>query len=315
MNLRQIRYFVVLAQEKNFTRAAERLHISQPPLSRQMQLLEEVLGTKLLDREKRPLALTEAGKIFYDQALQILSRIEQMKRATQQAAMSERRIFTIGFVPSMLYGELPLLVKRLKKLYPNLEFQLSEFLSSQQTEALRTGLIDVGFGRLRLNYPDISRRVLREERLLLVTPIDHILSKINNSFIPLNFLEKENVILYPNRHRPNYSDSIISLLRDYNLHLERVKDVSELQTALGLVAAGIGVSIIPASARGLRKDLKYNLLGDDRVTSPIILNYRSNENMEFIKVIVNILLDIYEEEHSWMEYSSHCLNKENLCFD
>lgn len=310
MNLRQIRYFVTVAQERNFTRAAEILHISQPPLSRQIQLLEETLDVRLFIRSSRPLRLTEAGKVFYEQAMQVLSRMEQMKRATQQVGKNERHSLSIGFVPSMLYGGLPSLVKRLRLLRPNLSIQLVELLSSQQSEALRTGLIDVGFGRLRLNFPDISRLILREERLMVVVPNDHPLAGPENSPVALNRLEKENMILYPKEHRPNFSDSLLSMLRDHNFHPKKIQEVSQLQTALGLVAANMGISIAPVSIKDLRSDLCYRLLGDESLTIPIILNYRTNDNTEIIELILDLLIESYEENHPWLKYSLHCLTKE-----
>lgn len=310
MNLRQIRYFVTVAQERNFTRAAEILHISQPPLSRQIQLLEETLDVRLFVRSSRPLRLTEAGKVFYEQAMQILSRVEQMKRATQQVGKNERHSLSIGFVPSMLYGGLPSLVKRLRLLRPQLSIQLVEVLSSQQPEALRTGLIDVGFGRLRLSFPDISRLVLREERLMLAVPDDHPLAGPENVPVALNQLEKENVILYPKEHRPNFSDSVLSMLRDHNFQPKKTQEVSQLQTALGLVAANMGVSIAPVSIKGLRSDLCYRLLGDESLTIPVILNYRTNSNTEIIELILDLLIESYEENHPWLKYSLHCLTKD-----
>lgn len=310
MNLRQIRYFVTVAQEKNFTRAAEILYISQPPLSRQIQLLEKSLEVRLFVRSSRPLRLTEAGKVFYEQAVQLLSRVEQMKRATQQVGKNERHSLSIGFVPSMLYGGLPSLVKRLRLLHPNLTIQLVELLSSQQAEALRTGLIDIGFGRLRLNFPDISRLVLREERLLLVLPPDHALAGPEHCPVALHQLEKESIILYPKEHRPNFGDSVLSMMRDHNFQPKKTQEVSQLQTALGLVAADMGVCIAPVSIKGLRSDLCYRLLGDESLNIPVILNYRTNDNTEIIEQILDLLIESYECPHPWLKYSQHCLTKD-----
>src|SRR5690606_25441335 len=167
MELRQLRYFAAVARERNFTRAAERLHIAQPPLSRQIRLLEEELGVTLISRATRPLRLTDAGRLFHEQALQILGRMEQMKTATRRVGRQERSVLSIGFVSSTLYGGLPMLIRKLRQHDPELDIQLLEMMSVQQLEALRTGRIDVGFGRLRLNDPGIERVVLREERLAL----------------------------------------------------------------------------------------------------------------------------------------------------
>src|SRR3546814_2092500 len=111
MDLRQLRYFVAGARERNFTRAAETLQIAQPPLSRQIQLLEEELGVTLISRATRPLRLTDAGRLFNEQAMQILGRVEQLKVATQRVGRQERRVLSIGFVASTLYSGVPSLVR------------------------------------------------------------------------------------------------------------------------------------------------------------------------------------------------------------
>ncbi|HUH90195.1 MAG TPA: LysR family transcriptional regulator, partial [Lysobacter sp.] len=155
MELRQLRYFVAVAQTRNFTRAAEQLHIAQPPLSRQIQQLEDELGVQLLLRNSRPLRLTDAGRVFREQALQILARVEQMKAATQRTGRNERSVLAIGFVASTLYSGMPLLVRRLRQQRPELDIQLLEMMSMDQIEALKTGRIDIGFGRVRAIDPAV----------------------------------------------------------------------------------------------------------------------------------------------------------------
>src|SRR5579864_8155447 len=112
MDLRQLRYFVMLANERNFTRAAERLHIAQPPLSRQIQQLEAELGTELIDRQARPLRLTPMGRLFHEQATQVLGRVDEMRAMMSRAVVSEKRRFVIGFVASTIYASLPALIRQ-----------------------------------------------------------------------------------------------------------------------------------------------------------------------------------------------------------
>jgi len=115
MDLRQLRYFVAVATTKNFTRAAEQVHIAQPPLSRQIQQLEDELGVQLIQRNSRPLRLTEAGRLFYEQSLQVLQKVEQMKTGARQAASGERQSISIAYVASTLYGGLPMLVRMFRQ--------------------------------------------------------------------------------------------------------------------------------------------------------------------------------------------------------
>src|SRR5690606_37133962 len=149
MEFRQIRYFVAVAQERSFTRAPERLHIAQPPLSRQIQLLEAELGVLLVQRDSRPVQLTEAGRVLYEQAPQALHRVGKMKASTGQVGKGQARRLSIGCVASTLYGALPVLMHRLRKAYPDVDAQLLEMTTMQEIAALKDGRIDVGFGRVR----------------------------------------------------------------------------------------------------------------------------------------------------------------------
>lgn len=314
MDIRQIRYFVTVAREKNFTRAAKVLHISQPPLSRQIQLLEEDLGVILLHRNSRPIRLTEAGKVFYEQALQLLSRFDQIKRTTQLIGKNQRKVLSIGFVPSTLYGALPTMVKRLKQLRPDTDIQLVEILSIQQAEALRTGRIDVGFGRIRANAPGVSRLVLREERLMLAIPQDHPLAGPEDSPVAMSQLKEQRLLLYPKANRPNFTDQVLTLLNDHGIYPSDTQEVSELQTALGLVAADSGLCIVPSSVRSLRRDLCYRLLGDKHMMSPVILSYRTNDSLDVVEQILELLEKMYHSGPSWAEHSINRLVKKDNSF-
>ncbi|SUA54618.1 Ben and cat operon transcriptional regulator [Oligella ureolytica] len=314
ISLRQMQYFVVVAEEKNMTRASEVLHISQPPLSRQIQQLEESLETKLFVRSSRPLCLTKAGKIFYERSVYILGQIEQLKRVTRQAGQKSSDSISIGFVPSMLYGAFPHLVKRLQTLRPNLEISLVELLSSQQLEALREGEIDIGFGRLRFAVNDISRLVLREERLMVAMSKNHALAGAESDSLPVEALRGESLILYPKDNSPNFSDAVQAVLADYALNIENIQKVSQLQTALGLAAANTGVSIVPESARVSRQDLCYRLLGDESLTSPILAYFRTDDDTELLKFVLSVLVRVYEDKPDWMHYSHHWLTPEGLDF-
>ena len=151
MDIRQLKYFVAVANERNFTRASEVLHIAQPPLSRQIQLLEEELGVQLILRNSRPLRLTEAGRVFYEQALQIINRLDQLKTATRQIGLQQRETVSIGFVPSTLYGGLPMLMRKLRQ-----NIELSDL-------ALALGVQPGN----RFNIDD-----LRYERIVIMTDAD-----------------------------------------------------------------------------------------------------------------------------------------------
>ena len=164
-----------MARERNFTRAAEMLHIAQPPLSRQIQQLEDELGVTLIERGSRPLRLTDAGRLLYEQAVQVLERVEEMKAITQRLHEVERPRFRIGFVPSTLYARLPELIRRYRAARPGVELTLLELTTLEQIAALKEGRIDVGYGRIPFDDPAIERMLLRNERLTAALPSGHSL--------------------------------------------------------------------------------------------------------------------------------------------
>ncbi len=299
MDIRQLRYFIAVANARNFTRASEQLHIAQPPLSKQIQLLEKELGVQLLLRTSRPLQLTEAGRMFYEQALQIINRLDQLKTTMQQTGSHQRLTLSIGFVASSLYGGLPMLVRKLRQHHPNVDIQLVELTSMQQFDALKSGRIDVGFGRLRINDASIARTVLREERLVLAISPDSPLAGSDQP-IRLEELNGQKLIVYPKEPRPSFADHILSLLNDQAIRPCEIQEVREIQSALGLVAAQSGLCLIPASAR-LRNDLHYRLIDHPSATSPIIFAHRIDDSAWYIGTVKELLADMYEGAPAWLD--------------
>ncbi|WP_088283863.1 LysR family transcriptional regulator [Ideonella sp. A 288] len=295
MELRHLRYFVAVADEQSFTRAAERLHVSQPPLSRQIQDLEEELGTPLFERGSRPLKLTEPGRFFYSHATRLLEQAAQATRATRRVARMERRL-VIGFVASTMYGALPRLVRLFRAALPQVEIALDEMGTLDQIEALKSGRIDVGFGRIRLDDASIKREVLREERLVAAIPLEHALA-IPGKPLLLAALESQDILIYPRKPRPSYADQVLSLFRDQGLQPAAVHEVQEIQTALGLVAAGMGICVVPEGVSRLRPDeVVYRALSDPQAVSPIIMSTRLHDKNEDITTLRVLIDRIYQEQ-------------------
>lgn len=297
MDLRQLRYFVAVARERNFTRAAEQLHIAQPPLSRQIQLLEEELGVLLLSRS-RPIRLTDAGRRLYEESLQVLGRIEQMKAAARQLGKGEQRVVSIGFVTSTLYGGLPMMVRRLRERRPELDIRLVELASIDQLDALKSGRIDIGFGRVRVNDNAVERLVLREERLVVALPFNHPLAD-TDAPLPVAGLQGQQLIIYPSAPRPSFADQVLSLLQDQGVQAQ-IQEVRELQTALGLCAAEMGICVVPASSMSLRADLRYRLIDDKNATAPIIMSYRRGDDSELIELVKDVIREMYRQNPPWL---------------
>jgi DNA-binding transcriptional LysR family regulator len=279
MELRHLRYFDAVASTLSFSRAAERLHMSQPPLSRQIRQLEDELGAELIDRASRPMALTPAGRFFHDQAQQVLQRMAEVQRATRRIAQGRKTWFGIGFVPSTLYGPLPELIRRMRDEHPGMEVGLQEMMTIAQGDALKTGVIDVGFGRLPLNDPAIACETIAEEQLVVAVPAAHSFAR--RPAAALADLAREPLILYPARPRPSYADQVLAVFRDRGLLPQVVLEANELQTAIGLVSAGVGLALVPESVQRLhRDDVAYLPLSDEGVRSPVIMNTRRGDRSE-----------------------------------
>jgi LysR family transcriptional regulator, benzoate and cis,cis-muconate-responsive activator of ben and cat genes len=297
LELRHLRYFTAIAGERSFTRAAEKLRIAQPPLSRQMRDLEDELGVALFERGSRPLRLTPAGRFFHEHALQILERADELRVTTRRFGETGRRQLVIGFVGSALYGGLPDVVRGFRAAHSRLEVGLIEMNTVEQIAALKEGRIDVGFGRLRIDDPAVSREVIVEESLLVALSPDHPLRERET----LHFADiaAEPLVLYPRSPRPSYADQILSFFRDRSLEAQVVQEVRELQTALGLVAAGVGITLVPQSVEHFRRhDVLYRPLAEDSISSPLIMSFRASDTSPEVRDILEVIRTVYNASRS-----------------
>jgi len=281
MELRHLRYFQTVAQELNVTRAAERLHMAQPPLSRQIRQFEEEVGVALFDRVGRGLKLTEAGRFLLEQSTQLTQRLEETIESTRRIGRQEKRWFGIGFVPSVLYGVLPELIRELRASEQQVEVGLAEMITVEQVAALKSGRIDLGFGRIALSDPAIRQQVVMAEPLVAALPANQ--PPPGRDALTPKGLASRPFILYPARPRPSYADHLLSLFRAQGLQLRVAQEANELQTALGLVAAGVGITLVPASIQRLhRDDVKYFDIDAPGFVSPVIMSYREGDTSPFL---------------------------------
>jgi DNA-binding transcriptional LysR family regulator len=295
MELRHLRYFVAVAEERNFTRAAQRLNMAQPPLSRQIQQLEEILEVQLFQRDSRPLKLTETGKFFYAHAVQLLAQTSELESMTKRVGNIERSL-SIGFVGSTLYGMLPKIIRRFRDENTTVELSLHEMSTMDQIRALKDGQIDVGFGRIRHEDANIRRVVLREEKMIVAFPEGHALS-LGKPVLTLSDLVNETLIIFPKAPRPSYADQVLSAFADRGLKPRRIYEVRELQIALGLVAAGEGIAVVPSSVYGLKRDdVSYKELDDPTLVSPIIMSTRMLDESRDLQELLELIYRLYEEE-------------------
>jgi DNA-binding transcriptional LysR family regulator len=296
MELRHLRYFVTVAAERSFSRASEKLNIAQPPLSRQIQQLEAELGVQLLHRG-RPLTLTEPGRYFFEQALQVLQRTDAIPAMIRRIGMGKKRQFGIGFVESTLNEQLPELIRRFRRTAPDVEIVLLDLTTLEQTRALKEGRIDIGFGRLRYNDDGITRRVVREEKLSVCTSRGHVLSRRKGP-LKLKHTAGMPLILYPNAPRPSYADQVLSFYRNLGVEPNVAFEVRQPWTALGLVASGVGIALVPSSVRRLgRQDVEYLNLDEPEISSPIIMSWRTNDTSPLLAHFLKLI----DEFDQWTE--------------
>lgn len=295
MDMRRLRYYVTVAEEQSFTKAAEKLFIAQPPLSRQIQNLETDLGIQLFERGSRPLKMTTAGEFLYQHAVKLLSNAAEIKAMTQRIGGLEHTI-TMGFVGSVLYGLLSKIVYLYSQQQPHLKIEMVEMTTMQQIIALKDGRIDVGFGRLHISDPAIKRVLLRDEALFLALHSSHHLAA-NKEGIYLADIVNENIFLYPNQVQPSFATLVQNLFSEYNLDPANLRTVRELQLALGFVAAGIGVCIVPESARSIQlAHLHYLPILDATAVSPIFMSVRNMDKSKDLVALLDCIYQIYDLE-------------------
>lgn len=287
MELRHLRYFVAVAEQRNFTRAAEKLFIAQPPLTRAIKQLEEEIGVQLFIRKPRGLELTSGGAYFLAHAQQILDKVESTIADTRRIAHNRQTIFSIGFVPSVFYGQLPNMVRRLRQ-NKNLEIILRELKTREQVEALKTGKIDIGFGRVTIDDPEVEQEKLFDEPLIAALPANHPLTARPPS---MKELAEVNMIAFPATAGPNFADLTQGLFRRRGLRLNVIQQVNDLQTALSLVASDMGFTLVPEQVRRLQRDnVEYMPLADDNITVPVLASRRAGENPNAIMRLTNTIL-------------------------
>jgi DNA-binding transcriptional LysR family regulator len=250
MELRHLRYFVAVAEELHFGRAAKRLHIAQPPLSQQIQALERELGVRLLDRTRRRVELTEAGKVFLTEATRTLTQAARAVDAAQRAARGEMGQLAVGFVTTVTYELLPPILRTFRRRFPTVRLVLREMSTPDQVRAVLDGELHVGLVRPPVRDEELVMTTLRREPVSVALPQAHALAALDE--VPMPALAREPLILYPTHSRPSWADYMLELCRKAHFEPSVVQETLETQAALSLVAAGIGYTLIPSSARLLR---------------------------------------------------------------
>ncbi len=245
MDLRHIKYFIAVAEEKNIGRAAIRLHISQPPLTRQIQQLEEELGVQLFIRTPRGMELTSTGKLFLEEARNIQSIVEQATERTQRAGQGKLGRLDIATFGSGILDTIPKLLLAFRRNHPDVKVVLHTMNKSEQIEALLQRRISLGFNRLLTPIPGIASEVVNNESLLLAVNKNDPLSR--ESEISLQSLADHPFILFPSGSRPSFIDKTIGLCQQAGFTPQISQEVEDIVTAISLVASGFGICLVSES--------------------------------------------------------------------
>jgi DNA-binding transcriptional LysR family regulator len=288
MELRHLRYFVTLAEELHFGRAAERLHIAQPPLSQQIRQLERELGFELFHRTKRNVQLTEAGQVFLVEVRQIMRQLQQAIQIGQQTSRGEIGQLVVGFVSSAAYNILPTILRTFRGCVPGVSLELHELTTDQQLEWLREGRMDIGFLRPPVEENRFNWETIFQESLMVALPEGHLLA--NQSEVSWRSLADEPFILFPRILAPGLYDLIISLCQQADFSPNVAQEAIQMQTIVSLVAAEMGVAIVPASLQNLQRiGVVYKTLQEYTPKVAIAMIWRKNETSATVLKFVEIV--------------------------
>jgi DNA-binding transcriptional LysR family regulator len=247
MELRQIRSFLSIAETLHFGRTAELIHLSQPALSLQIRALEEQIGVRLFERDRRKTTLTAAGLTFRDDAAAAVSQLEQAIRRARLAAAGKLGLLRVGFISTAGNEIVPNLVRRFRGLNPDVVFSLCNILTTDQIRMLAAGSLDIGFLRLPIGeHPELEVVEVHREPFVVVTPLSHKLAKRKK--VALHELSGENFVMYERSYAPGFHDLIFGMLHDAGVAPNVCQTAGQMPTLISLVDSGMGISILPASA-------------------------------------------------------------------
>ena len=269
VELRHLRYFVAVAEVLHFGRAAQRLGLAQPPLSQQIGRLERLVGQRLFER-KPHVRLTSAGEALLPAARAVLADVDAGIDAARQAGRGLTGRLTIGFASSVLPGRFPAAIHAYRERFPAIELRLRELASAAQIDALRRGLIDVGVMREAFEADDLACETLFDESFVVALPDDHPLT--GERSITLASLASLPFVHFPRDVAPALYDRVLAMCAEAGFAPRIIQEAREWLTIVGLVDAGLGVAIVPASFKSLRwGNVRYAELEDVNVTTPVVL--------------------------------------------
>jgi len=287
MELLDLSSFVVVAEELHFRRAAERLHISQPPLSQRIRALERELGTVLFVRTTRRVELTESGRVFLDHARGVLEAVASAGRAAKLAQAGEIGRVELGYLHSTSYTLLPAILKACRTHLPGIEIRLHELAVDSQIDALLDGPVDLALARLPINHPRVDTSILIEEPMVLALPSGHPLTSLAR--VPLRRLVNDRIIGYPPGGEGTLHEIVAGMFARVRLRPRFQHVAGTLHTALGLVRAGEGVAIVPRSLQVVRlQGVEYRPISAGSGRACVGFAWRTDRRSPAVTAVINL---------------------------
>jgi DNA-binding transcriptional LysR family regulator len=287
IEIRHLRYFVAVAEELHFGRAARRLGITQPPLSLQIQRLEAALGVSLFERTNRRVELTTAGRTLLERGRHVIVEFDNAADAARRAALGETGSITVAFAASVMFLTLPRIIRRFRDQFPNVRLELRELPTGPQITALRMGELDIGF--LREPPPDdeiMTETVMKEELLLALSKRNRLATRDNLRLIDV---ANEDFVLFPRDLAPGLHAHVLAVCAEAGVHPRIVQTSRELYTTVSLVEAGVGVTIIPASVRQMGwRGVRYYPIRSRSATTRIDAAWRSDNPSPILPAFLEI---------------------------
>ena len=289
--LRHLWSYLMIAEEGHFGRAAKRLGISQPPLSQQIQILEQSLGFRLFERSRRGAELTPEGAAILPAVRRLAEQAERMEAAIAEARLGRSEVIRVGAIISSILDILPAVFREARARHPNLTLALSETDSATAIDALINGEIDIAFARFDHDVEPIKVKRLANDRLVVALPLEHPLAARRK--IKLSWLAGHAMLMFPRRITPAYYDSIIAACRAAGFSPNIVQEVSTVPSQVAFVSCGMGIALVPSGLARLATDgVVFRPLAEkiDVVTTAIAWNdQRASERVrEVVKIAVEL---------------------------
>jgi DNA-binding transcriptional LysR family regulator len=291
-DLRLLRYFVAVAEELHFGRAAARLHMAQPGLSQQIKALERLLGVELLERTSRQVRLTAAGGALLAESRRLLAETERAVDRVRRTGRGEIGRVTIAAIGSATYDVVPRLLRAQRKRLPDVEVVLREMSTPAQVQALRGGEVDVGFLRLPADTAGLLAHTVREDRMALMLPDAHPLAR--KSRIRVRDLAREPLILFPAAPRPSWADTVVAACREAGFEPIVAQEAMESATVVSFVAAGVGVALVPEGLKVLaRPGVAFRLLAPPAPVTRLAAVYRTGELPPTVESFLGLVRELW----------------------